>query len=284
VQDGYKPYAGLVYDPETGFLYGTTELGGAPIGSGLQGCGTIYQFDPNTLTEKILYSFSGGTYGCMSHAPLIIVNGILYGTTSGMSADQSVPSMSGTVFGFNIATNKLEYNYAFKGGLADGSNSQAPVVYDQAHNMLYGTTTNGGPAYNVATGQRGYGTIFQVDLSGSGFSEKPIYFFTGGNDGMYPLTGLAYDGISTYYTTTSMGPIVTNKDGSTVTEGGVLVGGTLAPVSGVVLHTFTGTNGDGYQPNGGLIFENGALYGTTYQGGGATDCTNGCGTVFKYVP
>ena len=48
----------------------------------------------------------------------------------------------------------------------------------------------------------------------------------------------------------------------------------------VVLHNFTGQQGDGYQPNAGLVVtKNGAVYGTTYYGG-----DNFFGTVFRYTP
>jgi uncharacterized repeat protein (TIGR03803 family) len=59
-----------------------------------------------------------------------------------------------------------------------------------------------------------------------------------------------------------------------------------------VLYSFgganNGDNGDGSDPNGGLIFDSkGAIYGTTYAGGkqgcNTTD-TAGCGTVFKLIP
>src|SRR5436305_1278665 len=47
------------------------------------------------------------------------------------------------------------------------------------------------------------------------------------------------------------------------------------------LYTFTGSNGDGAQPYAGLIFDaSGALYGTTFYGGG----TNSVGSVFKLTP
>jgi uncharacterized repeat protein (TIGR03803 family) len=51
-----------------------------------------------------------------------------------------------------------------------------------------------------------------------------------------------------------------------------------------VLHTFTGTAGDGGRPSASLIEDNdGNLYGTTSVAG-AEDCMFGCGTVFKIAP
>jgi uncharacterized repeat protein (TIGR03803 family) len=53
-----------------------------------------------------------------------------------------------------------------------------------------------------------------------------------------------------------------------------------------VLYSFTGANGDGAYPKGGLVFDwQGNLYGTTSVGGDE-GCGSllGCGTVFKVTP
>ncbi len=51
-----------------------------------------------------------------------------------------------------------------------------------------------------------------------------------------------------------------------------------------VLYAFQGGN-DGASPQAGLIADKaGNLYGTTYNGGGTTNCFGGCGTVFKLAP
>lgn len=47
-----------------------------------------------------------------------------------------------------------------------------------------------------------------------------------------------------------------------------------------VIYTFRGGS-DGANPLGNLMFRRGVLYGTTYHGGGSTNCAGGCGTVFK---
>jgi uncharacterized repeat protein (TIGR03803 family) len=48
-----------------------------------------------------------------------------------------------------------------------------------------------------------------------------------------------------------------------------------------VLHSFTGTGGDGANPYDGLVQDaKGNLYGTTVSGGGSSTCSGGCGVVF----
>ena len=57
-----------------------------------------------------------------------------------------------------------------------------------------------------------------------------------------------------------------------------------------VLHAFKGGEKDGANPQAPLIFNNGNIYGTTYDGGSTADtCTgnpnfDGCGTVFEITP
>jgi uncharacterized repeat protein (TIGR03803 family) len=67
-------------------------------------------------------------------------------------------------------------------------------------------------------------------------------------------------------------------------------GVTLSPVAAdaaklTTLYSFTGL-ADGAAPVAGLIYVNGALYGTTLAGGeiGGDTCADGCGTVFKVDP
>ena len=88
-QDGYYPYAGLIFDA-AGNLYGTTVYGGASGTTGCngRGCGTIFELTPGargTSTEKVLYSFcsaSGCTDGFFPYGGLIFdTAGNLYGTT-----------------------------------------------------------------------------------------------------------------------------------------------------------------------------------------------------------
>jgi uncharacterized repeat protein (TIGR03803 family) len=84
--DGADPVAGLVMGPH-GTLYGTTEYGGT------NNDGTVFEINPTTGQETVLYSFTGGNDGANPVAGLLDVNGILYGTTKYGGTDND-----GTVF------------------------------------------------------------------------------------------------------------------------------------------------------------------------------------------
>ena len=102
-------------------------------------------------------------------------------------------------------------------------------------------------------------------------SETVLYSFTGANgDGYYPASALIMDSAGNLYGTTVYGGA--NGDGTVFK---------LSPSGAeTVLHSFTGTNGDGNDPYGGLVMDGaGNLYGVTVFGG-----KNNAGTVFKISP
>jgi uncharacterized repeat protein (TIGR03803 family) len=96
---GYGPYAGLVNLKQR--LYGTTGYGGLRKCRGRLGCGTIFSIT-DTGTERVLYSFSGGTSGAHPLASLIAVKGALYGTTErgGSGCGPHYGPGCGTIFAF----------------------------------------------------------------------------------------------------------------------------------------------------------------------------------------
>ena len=99
-------------------------------------------------------------------------------------------------------------------------------------------------------------------------TDTVLYSFTGANgDGYYPASAVIMDSAGNLYGTTVFGGA--NGDGTVFK---------LSPSGAeTILHSFTGTNGDGANPSAGLVMDNaGNLHGTT-QGGGAT----GGGSVFK---
>jgi hypothetical protein len=251
--DGAVPVGGMVFD-KAGNLYGATEQGGGqcvPLG-----CGIVFELTPpaqqgNPWTETVLYIFKGVTQS---------------------TTDGALPV----------------------GGL----------VMDKSGN-LYGTTGYGGTGDCVLLGTKvGCGTIYEMSpptQKGASWTETILYSFQSGADGYLPQGDLVFDPAGNLY-------------GATVYGGGYGVcnapyyqycgtifrlhppkvkGGKWAEE---VLYAFKGgtkgkDDGDGAEPNGGLVLDSkGAIYGTTFYGGNEVgECAGGdtgvgCGTVFELSP
>jgi uncharacterized repeat protein (TIGR03803 family) len=102
-------------------------------------------------------------------------------------------------------------------------------------------------------------------------NEKVLYSFTGGADGANPTAALVRDSKGNLYGTTYSGGAHNLGAVFEITSAG----------KEVVLHSFSG-NPDGANPYAGLIMDsNNNLFGTTVNGGGSSNCSNGCGTVFE---
>ncbi len=230
-------------------------------------------------TYTILHTFTGGMDGGDPYSGLSIDQaGNLYGTAA----------YGGRGFGvvYELARKNAGWIFHPLYNFAGGTNGEGPLarVTFGANGTLYGTTYAGG---NVACGEGlGCGTVFNVRPSPTfcraascPWMQTVLYRFNGDNDGANPLFGdLTFDASGNMYGTTSNG-------------GGTGCGGAGCGIvyelshnaggwSESVLHTFTGENGDGANPNAGVVFDAaGNLYGTTKSGG--TAASNG--TVFRLV-
>jgi uncharacterized repeat protein (TIGR03803 family) len=147
--------------------------------------------------------------------------------------------------------------HAFTGTGGDGASPEAGLVMDASGN-LYGTTASGGAD--------GYGAVFKLPTGGG--VEVILHSFTGsGGDGANPEAGLVMDASGNLYGTTASGG-----------AGGYGTVFKVPSIGGVevILHSFTGSGGDGASPHAGLVIDaSGNLYGTTTSGG-----ADGYGTVF----
>jgi uncharacterized repeat protein (TIGR03803 family) len=233
-------------------------------------------------TEKVIYSFQGGTDGATPMSDLTLDNeGNLYGTTSQGGAGTSCNgSGCGIVFELKRSQSgwKEEVLYRFTGG-SDGGAPQTGVIFDKSGN-LYGTTQlGGGDGYD--------GTVFKLTPNSSGRWTKIIlYNFTGSADGANPQGDLIFDSQGNLYGTTSSGGNYTSCQFSgcgAVFELRPQADGSWTETT---LHTFGGAPNDGGVPVGALVLDAaGSLYGTTTVGG-AAHCLGrlgdlGCGTIFK---
>jgi uncharacterized repeat protein (TIGR03803 family) len=194
--DGYGANAGLV-QATNGYLYGTTEFGGAgPYGSG---GGTVFKITPSgTLTT--LYSFclqSGCPDGELPLSGLVQgTNGYLYGTTAAGGANGNL----GTVFKITPSgTLTTVYSFCSQSGCADGDDPVAGLVQATDGNF-YGTTDYGG-AGKYGSG----GTVFKITPSGK---LTTLYSFCSQSrctDGEYPYAALVQATNGDFYGTTYVG-------------------------------------------------------------------------------
>jgi uncharacterized repeat protein (TIGR03803 family) len=258
--DGAYPRANLV--DVNGIRYGTT------TGGGDAGFGSVFELEPSGV-ERIIHSFkSGKTDGAYPEGDLVLLNGVLYGTTRFGGPSRECASIGpgfegcGTVFGFDISTGAERVVHAFDG--ADGAVPLAGLL--ALNGALYGVTEYGGTSTRCGTGKpSGCGTVFEIRPHQT---ERVVYDFAGGNDGASPRGGLIAVSGKLYGTTAAGGA-------SSACGGGC---GTVFELSALgvkrVLYNFGGLS-DGARPAARLIDANGALYGTTTEGG-----ASGKGTVF----
>jgi len=263
-------------------------------------------------TETILYSFDfDGSYpdGAQPTSSLTPDGaGNFYGTT----ADGGLWGY-GTVF--ELSPNGGGWNetviYSFcpspKLGCPDGWQPLSAVIFDKAGN-LYGTAYQGG--------EHGYGTVFELSPSETGWTQTVLYSLPGGSGGAYPINGLIFDAVGNLYGTTFApggaegtvftlspagggwtGQIIYNMGANQGTIGGLAIdaagnifgvsdttafklssdgNGTWTPT---IIHTFAGAPKDGASPQGNPVLDGeGNLYGATWGGG-----RYNYGTVYELV-
>jgi uncharacterized repeat protein (TIGR03803 family) len=208
-----------------------------------------------SFTNMTVVGFTGtnGSY------PLSVVlqGNTLYGATL-HGAYSPYASGFGTVFSVNANGTGFTNLVEFMGPPGDGAFCNGIVCQS---NMLYGTTTGGG-AY-------GYGTLFSLASNGTNDTVLHNFDYTNGalpeqyvilvsnvlyGTTFYPTSGIVYKwniGASTYQIIHRFSPPTQNAAG-------------------------TYTNQEGETPLGGVIFNNGTLYGATIYGG-----YFGQGTVYR---
>jgi uncharacterized repeat protein (TIGR03803 family) len=273
--DGAASLASLFAD-KSGNLYGTTFYGGQ------YDAGALFKLRPTSsghYTETIVHSFGSGQDGAYPVTAVIEVNGILYGTTVGGGIYTSMDvcqhyggspnGTCGTVYRVNPATGAERVLHSFGNG-HDGATPWASLI--NVGGTLYGTTYLGG-AVTLC------GTVFSIGTDGS--NERILHPFLNVPDGCDPFGGLV-DVNGTLYGTTCCGGgnYCSNCEGT-------LYSIDLSTGKEKVLHKFGSLDGskpDGSEPVDAVVNVHGVLYGTTDIGGTGNCNTNGCGTVFSYIP
>lgn len=240
---GFFPYARLVHGPD-GTLYGTTSGGEFNIK------GTVFKIQPDGSGFTVLKWFTNTVEGASPYAGMLLLDGVLYGTTR-----EGGSFNLGTVFKMNINGAGYTVMKEFEG--LGGGYPEAELAFSGG--ALYGTTANG--------------TIFRLNTNGSGFVSLKIL---GGSDGQNPRSKLTLSG-NVVYGTTELGGLLgygtvfkMNNDGSDFTVIKHFGGLTYNPT------TSTATNSHGARPVAGVTLSDGVLYGVTSSGG-----NGGNGTVFR---
>ncbi len=243
--DGCSPTAGVT-EGSDGALYGTTQSGGTASG------GNVFRIRKDGTRFTVLHSFEC-TDGCSPTAGVTEgSDGALYGTTQGGGT-----AGGGNVFRIRKDGTRFTVLHSFECTSTDGCGPAAGVT-EGSDGALYGTTQGGGTA--------SAGTVFKVNRDGTGFTVLHSFDCT---NGCVPTAGVTEGGDGALYGTTQGG-------------GGAAGGGTVFRINRdgtefTVLHSFECTSTDGCFPSSGVTEgSDGALYGTTLEGGTASG-----GTVFK---
>lgn len=315
--DGALPYSGLAFGSD-GFLYGTTEGGGA------YGHGTVFSLAPPSVpgeawTETVVYSFGERAHdGSQPYGtPVFGPHGVLYGTTTTGGPNVCSQGSCGTVFALappaapdGAWTEAILYTF---GATGDGYHPASSLLIGH-DGSLYGNTVLGGAGSG--------GTVFRLTpppSSGGEWAESILLSFGSGGypigdlrvgvgpvlygttqSSVYSLTPPATAGGSWTYAALAadlpllFGGVALDKRtgrlyGTTFYGGSENLGSIfmLAPPASpggawtdTPIHSFTGS--DGSYPVEGMLLSDGVLYGTTASDG--VVCSGvGCGTVFSFV-
>jgi autotransporter passenger strand-loop-strand repeat protein/uncharacterized repeat protein (TIGR03803 family) len=184
--NGDFPQGSLFVDAD-GNLIGTTRKGGA------YGDGNVFEIVKTASGyasgSTTLFDFNG-TDGSSPFVALIAdADGDLFGTTNqgGASNDGTVFEIVDSASGYASAPTVL---VSFNG--TDGLNPLSNLIADAAGD-LFGTAQSGGSG----GGPNGYGTVFEVLKTASGYASTPTVLASfGGSDGAYPTKSTLFADVS----------------------------------------------------------------------------------------
>ena len=242
--DGAAPVAGLVQGTDGNF-YGTTASGGAFFQ------GTVFRMTSSGAIT-VLHSFNSFLgEGAVPIAGLVQgSDGNFYGTTALGGAH-----FKGTVFKID-ATGTFTTLHSFSGSPSEGANPVAGLLQGSDSNF-YGTTASGGAHFQ--------GTVFRITPSGA---LTVLHSFSGHpGEGAVPFAALVQGSDGNFYGTTALGGAHSKGTVFKIDSAGSLT----------MLHSFSGSPGEGANPVGGLVQgSDGNFYSATALGG-----THSRGTVFN---
>ncbi|MBV9103029.1 MAG: hypothetical protein JO060_05515 [Candidatus Eremiobacteraeota bacterium] len=236
---GRGPLGGLTLD-SAGNVYGTTYQGAQ--------CEAGTAFEANTTAVVHIFGCMNADGANPAASMISDSNGTLYGTTQYGGSSRNCGC--GVVFRLTgSGPSRTEtILHTFAGAPNDGGHPVASL-FRGPKGALYGTTPLGGAYKN--------GTVYVLSPVGSKYQESVLYNFSG-PDGSTPVANVIMVKDNIYGTTEFGGAY----GYGTVFELYVSQGHYVERV----LYSFkAGT--DGAYPLGGLVYQNGALFGTTEKGG-----------------
>lgn len=278
--DGDLPSGGVVFGPG-GVLYGTTMYGGMDCGGGCFRSGTVFSLappaSPGGAWSESVYAFPFQIAGMTPQGVTMGGGGVLHGATA-FGGDCAGIASGGTVFELRPPSAGASWEESVLLSVCPGS----PVASGPINSPIVGA---GGVLYASSIG----GAIFSLSppaVGGRQWAESVLYTFTG-TDGYEP-NAVAIGASGALYGTTLHSGATSGPNGTvySLTPPGT-PGGSWTLTT---LHNFTGSDGDGANPQAGvLIGSGGELYGTTTFGGTTaglctSSFTNGCGTVYSLIP
>jgi hypothetical protein len=279
--DGSNPSGSLLMDT-SGDLLGTADLGGA------YGVGTVFEIpvDPASPTgyasvPATLVTFNGDNGAYPGVGSLIAdANGDLFGTTEYGGGLGAPYGGGGTVFeipftpGTGYASTPITLARFDNNNNVNGNFVPSDLVAD-AKGDLFGATFFGGTSGYPGSYESGYGTVFEIPKTATGYGPLTTLVSFNGANGVNIAGSLLLDASGDIFGKTKYGG---GFGAGSVFE--VAVDPTSPTGYASAPTTVASFNGaDGTWVIGGLLAgANGALFGTTYQGG-----TFGNGTIFEVV-
>lgn len=157
---GTRPFGVAIDGNDT--LYGTA-LDGAYAG-------TIFRIDAEG-SGKILYGFNGPPDGAYpGAAPIMDVNGTLYGSTLAGGDPKACPNSPGcgTIWKKPLSSGEtVLHSMGFYAHPHDGQSPISPLVRDPLTSTLYGTTFYGGTGTRCGGYNGSCGTVFEINGDGT---------------------------------------------------------------------------------------------------------------------
>ncbi len=232
----------LLVNGQSYHLYGETTIGG------INNDGVLFNFNPVTCKDSVLFSFNGTDGNTASRSLVLESDSILLG-----SSEYGGVKNQGVLFRYNLLTGKEDSVTSFMG--LNGANPFGGLV-KASNGLFYGGTGRGG-VYNA-------GEIFSYN---SLLNQYNVLYSFNDTDGFVLYGSLLQIGDSLLYGITTEGGAF---------NVGIIFNYNILTNKENVLLDFNNTNGK-YSQSSLILGQDGLLYGMTEEGGTKND-----GTLFSF--